>query len=317
MSNEEKCILRDKVFEINKEAARYYRDMLFSEEGEEGMKYLLSRGLTKKTIRKYGLGFATRNWRGLYNHLKDKGYSDSEMELAALINKKDKVYDRFRYRIMFPIVDRMKNIVAFGGRALAKDSNAKYLNSSETDAFHKGNSVFSINFAQNTDKDYFILCEGYMDVISLNQAGFDNAVATLGTAITPQQAFLISRYTTNVVIAYDSDEAGKAATEKAIELLGNEGIYVTVLRMKGAKDPDEYIKKCGRDAFENLISESVSETDFKFETIQESLFNFLGDDLDEIMKNCILFISNISTKEKRDVYLKKVSELYERRTRYV
>lgn len=309
----EQRLTRERVFEIDKEAARYYRDMLFSEEGKEGMKYLLSRGLTKKTIRRYGLGFVTRNWRGLYNHFKDKGYTDSEMEQASLISTDEKTCDIFKCRVMFPIVDRMKNVVAFGGRALESDAKAKYLNSRETIAFHKSNNLFSINFAQNTDKEYFILCEGYMDVIALNQAGFDNAVATLGTAITPQQAFVISRYTSNVVIAYDSDEAGQRATERAIDLLVDEGVNVMVLEMKGAKDPDEYIKKYGKEAFKLLVSESLSTTEFKLRKIQSGLLSSSSDGLDETLKRCVEFLADIPTKEGKDVFMNEIPEINEER----
>lgn len=312
MSNEEKYILRDKVFEINKEAARYYRDMLFSEEGEEGMKYLLSRGLTRKTIRKYGLGYATRNWRGLYNHLKDKGYSDSEMELASLISTDERACDKFKYRVMFPIVDRMKNVIAFGGRALERDANAKYLNSSETIVFHKSNNVFSINFAMKSDKDYLILCEGYMDVIALNQAGYDNAVATLGTAITSQQAILMSRYTSSVVIAYDSDEAGQKATQRAIELLTEAGIDVKILKMSGAKDPDEYIKKYSKESFEELVANSQTVKEFRFEKMGNAIIDASDSEMNDILSECVDFISSLPTKN-RDECVEKILISCERR----
>ena len=198
---------RTRMLEMNREAARYFRDVLLSPEGKAGMDYLIGRQLQPNTIRRYGLGFAPEGWHNLHYYMRGKGYSDDELEAGALIvRKNNSLYDKFRNRVMFPIIDRRGNVIAFGGRTLEATAPAKYLNSDETLVFQKRENLFSLNFAKNTKESCFILCEGYMDVIALNQAGFDNAVATLGTAITPQQANLMKRYTGEVVISYDSDE---------------------------------------------------------------------------------------------------------------
>lgn len=218
--------IKQRLLEINREAARFYRDVLISEKGEEGRRYLAERRLTENTVRKYGLGYAPDSWDCLKRHMMAKGYGEDELLAAALISRSQKgtTYDKFRHRIMFPIIDRRGNIIAFGGRALEADALAKYLNSDETPVFHKRSGLFSLNFAKNTKEKFLILCEGYMDVISLNQAGFDNAVATLGTAITPEQARLMRQYCEQVVISYDSDVAGQKATMKAINLLSDAGV---------------------------------------------------------------------------------------------
>ncbi|MBR5090637.1 MAG: DNA primase, partial [Ruminiclostridium sp.] len=211
---------RTRLLAMNREAARYFRDVLLSPEGREGLDYLAGRQLTPATIKKYGLGFAPDGWHNLQYFLRQKGYTDDEMEEGALLARRNNsVYDKFRRRVMFPIIDIRGNVIAFGGRTLEKDAPAKYLNSDETLVFHKRDNLFSLNFAKNTKEKYLILCEGYMDVISLNQAGFDCAIATLGTAITPQQANKMKHYAEEVVISYDADGAGQKATMKAINLL--------------------------------------------------------------------------------------------------
>ena len=240
---------RTRLLAMNREAARYFRDVLLSPEGREGLDYLAARQLTPNTIRKYGLGFAPDGWHNLHYFLRQKGYTDDEMEEGALlVRRNNSVYDKFRKRVMFPIIDIRGNVIAFGGRTREKDAPAKYLNSDETMVFRKRENLFSLNFAKNTKEKFLILCEGYMDVISLNQAGFDSAVATLGTAITPQQANKMKHYAPEVVISYDSDGAGQNATMKAINLLSEAGVRARVLNIPDAKDPDEYIKNFGADS---------------------------------------------------------------------
>ncbi len=299
---------RVRLLEMNREAARYFRDMLLSPQGQAGLDYLIARGLTPNTIRKYGLGFAPEGWHNLHFHLRSKGYTDDEMEAGALITRNNnKYYDKFRNRVMFPIIDRRKNVIAFGGRALEKDAKAKYLNSDETPVFHKRENLFSINFAKNTQEKCFILCEGYMDVISLNQAGFDNAVATLGTAITPQQANLMKRYTADVVISYDSDEAGQKATVKAINLLSEAGIQARVLHIPDAKDPDEYIKNFGADSFRRILTRTETALDYEFAKLKRGLDLSAAAGKTEFLKRAVNFLADIKNDTERTVYISEAA----------
>lgn len=299
---------RTRILEMNREAARYFRDMLLLPEGKVGMDYLLNRGLTPNTIRKYGLGFAPDGWHNLHYHLRSKGYTDDEMIAGALVTRNNNsVYDKFRNRVMFPIIDRRKNVIAFGGRALEKDAKAKYLNSDETVAFHKRDNLFSLNFAKNTQEKCFILCEGYMDVIALNQAGFDNAVATLGTAITSQQANLMKRYTDEVVISYDSDEAGQKATVKAINLLGEAGILARVLHIPDAKDPDEYIKKFGADSFRHILSKTETALDYEFSKLQRGLDMTSPAGKSAFLQKAVAFLAELRSDTERTVYISEAA----------
>lgn len=301
---------RVRLLEMNREAARYFRDMLLSPQGQAGLDYLTARGLTPNTIRKYGLGFAPEGWHNLHFHLRSKGYTDDEMESGALVTRNNnKYYDKFRNRVMFPIIDRRKNVIAFGGRALEKDAKAKYLNSDETPVFHKRENLFSINFAKNTQEKCFILCEGYMDVISLNQAGFDNAVATLGTAITPQQANLMKRYTTDVVISYDSDEAGQKATVKAINLLSEAGIQARVLHIPDAKDPDEYIKNFGADSFRRILTRTETALDYEFGKLKRGLDLSSPAGKTEFLKRAVNFLAEIRNDTERTVYISEAASV--------
>ena len=301
---------RTRLLAMNREAARYFRDVLLSPEGKEGLDYLVSRQLTPNTIRKYGLGFAPDGWHNLQFFLRSKGYTDDEMEEGALLARKNNsVYDKFRKRVMFPIIDVRGNIIAFGGRTLEPDAPAKYLNSDETLVFHKRENLFSLNFAKNTSDKFLILCEGYMDVITLNQAGFDCAVATLGTAITPQQAVKMKHYADEVIISYDSDGAGQKATMKAINLLSEAGVNARVLNIPDAKDPDEYIKKFGPESFRQLLSGTATALDHEFGRIKA------GIDLDsaagrtEFLKKAVPFLAGIRSDTERTVYISEAANL--------
>lgn len=301
---------RVRMLEMNKDAARFFRDTLLSPEGREGMEYLIERGLTPNTIRKYGLGYAPDEWHKLHYYMKSKGYTDDELESAALITRKNNSrFDKFRHRVMFPIIDRRGNVIAFGGRALEKDAPAKYLNSDETLVFQKRDNIFSINFAKNTTEKYLILCEGYMDVISLNQAGFDNAVATLGTAITSQQANLMKRYAGEVIISYDSDEAGQKAAVKAINLLGEAGITARVLKVPDAKDPDEYIKKFGAESFRQLISGSQTALDYEFAKLKIGVDTTVAAGKAEYLKRAVSFLASIRSGTERAVYTSEAAHI--------
>ncbi len=301
---------RTRLLEMNRTAARYFRDVLLSPEGREGLDYLAGRQLTPNTIRKYGLGFAPDGWHNLHYYLRTKGYSDDEMEEGALLTRKNNsVYDKFRKRVMFPIIDRRGNIIAFGGRTLEKDAPAKYLNSDETIVFHKRDNLFSLNFAKNTKEKFLILCEGYMDVISLNQAGFDNAVATLGTAITPQQARVMKQYASEVVISYDADGAGQNATLKAINLLGEAGVTARVLNIPDAKDPDEYIKKFGAEAFRQILTGTSTALDHEFRRLKNGIDTSSPAGQAEFLKKAVGFLADIRNDTDRVVYISEAAKI--------
>lgn len=273
LPSEDDGIARNKtrILQMNKAAARHFFDNLNSEQGKKARQYLRKRRLRDKTIVNFGLGYSADSWNDLTNYLKSLNFTEDEMVGGYLAHrgKKGGVYDVFRGRIMFPIIDLRGNVIAFGGRKMEDDApGPKYLNSSDTPVFKKSNGLFALNLAKRSESKTFILCEGYMDVIAMHRAGFDAAVATLGTALTQSQAKLISDYADKVIIAYDSDEAGQKATRRAMEIFSKENINVEILDMKGAKDPDEYIKKYGRQKFEMLIEGAESALDFSISKLK-------------------------------------------------
>lgn len=302
---------KQRILEMNREAARFYRDVLLSGGGREGREYLFGRGLTENTIRKYGLGFAPDEWSALKEHMLAAGYGEEELIGAALLKKggKGNSYDKFRHRVMFPIIDRRGNIIGFGGRALEKDAPAKYLNSDETLVFHKRDGLFSLNFAKNTKEKFLILCEGYMDVISLNQAGFDSAVATLGTAISEEQARLMRQYCEEVIISYDSDSAGQKATMRAINILGEAGVETRVLQMSGAKDPDEYVRKYGADGFRLLLEQSGGAISFELKKLTVGLDMDSAEGRASYLKKAVKLLAQVSNKIDRMVYISDTAKL--------
>lgn len=262
-------VRRARVLQMNREAARYFRDMLYAEAGGEARAYLAQRQLNSATIRRFGLGFAPNDFGSLCRYLKEKGYTDEEMTEGFLCRRSDKngrLFSLFRNRVMFPIIDVAGNVIAFGGRVM-DDSKPKYLNSSDTPAFKKSRNLFALNYARGNCAEQMILCEGYMDVIALHAAGFPCAVATLGTAITAEQARLMTKYTSRVIISYDNDEAGQRAAQKALHILGEVGLETRVLRMNGVKDPDEYIKTFGAERFRQLLAGSESGFEYRLETV--------------------------------------------------
>ena len=238
---------REKLLELNKQAARTFHKWLYAPEGAEGLAYLQKRGLSRSTLTNFGLGFAPNSWDALIQALADQGYDKRDLLDAGLaVNNKDgRIYDRFRNRVMFPIIDVRGNVIGFGGRVM-DDSTPKYLNSPDTPVYNKSRNVFALNIAKTSKAGRVILTEGYMDTISLHQAGFDCAVASLGTSLTSEHAQLLARYFQEAIISYDGDGAGVAAAQRAIPLLEKAGLKVKVLRMQGAKDPDEFIKRFGR-----------------------------------------------------------------------
>lgn len=308
--NSKELYLRKRIYEINREAARFfYKNLVSSPEGRKGLEYFAARGLRPETIKKYGLGYAPEKWNALLLHLKNLGFSEYEALSANLCRRSRKtngIFDSFINRVMFPIIDLRGNIIAFGGRVL-DDSLPKYINSSDTPVFKKSRNLFSLNFAKNSSSKRLILAEGYMDVIALNQAGFENTVATLGTALTQEQSRIMSNYAKEVIIAYDSDSAGQNAAHKAINLLGNVGITVKVLKMNGAKDPDEFIKKFGADRFRLLIERSDGAVNFELEKCRQGLDITSDTGKVEYLKRASAMLSDISNPMERDVYISKVA----------
>lgn len=263
-------IPRKRIYEMNLEAAKFFRTTLFDPLlGREAKEYLVGRrGLSGATVKRFGLGFAPNDFGMLTNHMRRAGYTEAELTAGFLAKRSARgtLFDLFRNRIMFPVIDTAGNIVAFGGRVM-DDSKPKYLNSSDTPGFKKSRILFGLNYAKDHCAQELILCEGYMDTIAMHAAGFENAVATLGTAITSDHARLISRYTKRVIINYDSDEAGQRAADKAMQLLDEVGLPVRVLKLEGAKDADEFIKNFGADAFRALLKNSSTAFDFKMDKV--------------------------------------------------
>lgn len=300
--------LKKRVLEINRETAHYFHDCLMSEQGKDAYAYLIRRGRDRKTIRHFGLGYAPDSWHGLVEHLRTKGFSEKEMIEAnvAVQSQKGGAYDRFRNRVMFPIIDVRGNVIAFGGRAL-DDKGAKYLNSSDTIVFKKSKNLFALNFAKTSKLPGLILAEGYMDVIAIHQAGFDNAVATLGTSLTEEQARLISQYADKVVLAYDSDGPGQAATKRALNIFDEVGVKVTVLSMTGAKDPDEYIQKYGRERFAMLIDGSRNAIEFELSRLRNNHDVQTADGKVNFLKEACKLFAGIRNPVEREVYITQVA----------
>ena len=256
---------RLRMLEANREAARFFHNVLKTNDGTIGYRYFKDRGLTDDTIRKFGLGFAPDSFNALTNHLMGMGYTKDELVLANLARRSQKnpnnIYDNFRNRVMFPIIDVKGNVIAFGGRVM-DDSKPKYLNTSDTLVYKKSMGVFALNLAKKSGKDSLILCEGYMDVIALHQAGFTNAVAGLGTALTSEQAHLLSRYASEILISYDADEAGQKAAARALTIFKNTTAKIKILRLSGGKDPDEIIKNYGVEKMKAIITGAANEVEF-------------------------------------------------------
>lgn len=301
---------RRRLFEMNKAAGKFFHEQLMLPEGKTGLDYLTNRGLSMHTIRRFGLGYAADDWHKLHFYMRGLGYSDFELAEASLISaNNNKFYDKFRNRVMFPIFDTRGNVVAFGGRTLG-DDKAKYLNSGETPVFHKGDMLYALNIAKNSKADYFILCEGYMDVIAMHQAGFDSAVASLGTALTPQHANLLSRLgKKEVVLSYDSDAAGQNASSKAINLFANVGLHARVLKIEGAKDPDEFIKKYGGERFKDIIDKSGGAIDFQMDKLLSGLDIYSDDGKAQYLKRAVPFLAEMRNSIDRAVYISKAAKL--------
>ncbi|MBE6840368.1 MAG: DNA primase [Ruminococcus sp.] len=305
--NSEYAQRKTRIYEINRLAANFFYKNLLKGTDKRGLQYFAQRKLSPQTVKKYGLGFAPDSYNTLYNHLKENGYKDDEIIdswLCSRSEKNGKIYDIFRNRVMFPIIDLRGNVIGFGGRVL-DDSKPKYLNTSKTPVFDKGNNLFSMNFAKNSPEKRIILAEGYMDVISINQAGFENVVATLGTAITAEQARLLSHYVNEVIIAYDSDAAGQTATQKAINHFSNVGINTRIIRLDGAKDPDEYIKKFGAAKFRMLLDGSSDANNFMLNKCELGLDLSTQQGQVEFLNRASKVLAKIESPLEREVYISR------------
>ena len=312
-ASREQTVSRKRIYAMNLAAAKFFRSSLMDKEiGAEALEYLCEkRKLSMATVKRFGLGYSPNDFGMLTSHLRRLGYTDEEMQIGFLAGKSQKTgrsYDYYRNRVIFPIIDTTGNIVAFGGRVM-DDSKPKYLNTSDTPAFKKSRHLFALNFAKNHCQEYMILCEGYMDVIALHEAGFENAVATLGTAITSEQARIFAKYTKKVIICYDSDNAGQNATQKAIRLLGEVGVEVRILKLSGAKDPDEYIKKFGAENFRRVLGESKTGFDYHVDKIISSHDISLVEEKVKASNEICALIAGVYSKVERDIYIRRAAEL--------
>lgn len=299
--------LRMRIYEANREAARFFHATLLSQRGQSGLNYLRGRALSDRTIRHFGLGFADDDWNSLCNHLKNKGFSEYEIYSANLAFKRKNgngIYDRFVNRVMFPIIDLRGNVIAFGGRIMT-DEKPKYLNTSDTPVFKKSENLFSLNNAKSSGTRTLILCEGYMDVIALNQAGFTNAVATLGTALTNEQAVLMKRYADEVIICYDADGAGQKATARAIDILRNAGLPIKILTVPSGKDPDEFIRSKGENgpaAFKLLIEKCGNDIEYRLMKLKENYNLNTTDGKVAFLNEAVKIVATIESPIERDVF---------------
>ena len=302
---------RERLLALNREAARYFHSVLRSPAGQAGVEYLFGkRRLSKSTVTRFGLGMSPEGWDNLLTTMTAMGFEKSELLEAGLVvnNKEGRMYDRFRNRVMFPIIDLRGDVIGFGGRVL-DESTPKYLNSPDTPVFNKGRNLFALNIAKKSRLGRIILTEGYMDTLSLHQAGFDCAVASLGTALTGDHAQLLARYTKEVVIAYDGDGAGVSAAQRAIGLLEKTGMKVRVLRMKGAKDPDEFIKTYGPEAFAKLLDQSENHIEYRIDQVKGKYD--LTDDAQrvEFLKESVPILAQLPSPAEREIYGARCAEM--------
>ena len=299
---------QERLWALMKEAGRFFHQQLYAPTGAECLAYVNKRGLSKSIVTRFGIGFAPNSWNALVDAMRQKGYTDAELVAADLAGEKNgRVYDRFRNRLMFPIIDVRGNVVGFGGRVL-DDSKPKYLNSNDTVIFNKRRNLFGLNLAKKSKQDSLILVEGNIDVVTMHQYGFDNAVASLGTSLTDEQATLISRYAEQVVLLYDGDAAGQKATKRAIPILEKVGITVKVLQIPGEMDPDDYLQKYGADRFKLLLEESSNRVEYQLGAIRAK-YN-LEEDAQRIafIHEAAELISTLGSAVQREVYGNRIAE---------
>ena len=304
---------QERLWALHKEAARFFHSQLYAPVGADALNYALSRGMPKSTLTRFGIGYAPDSWTSLVDAMRKKGYTDEELKESGLVTvsrKNGNLFDRFRDRLMFPIIDVRGNVIGFGGRIMndKEKSAAKYLNSPETLIFNKRKNLFALNLAKKSKLGYLILVEGYMDAIALHQYGFDCAVASLGTALTEDGAALLSRYTDQVVLIYDGDTAGQNATKRAIPILEKAGLQVKVLQMRDAKDPDEFLKKFGADRFKLLLEESSNRVEYQLNAILKK-YDLRDDDQKvKYLQESAELISSLPSSVQREVYAGRVAE---------
>lgn len=299
---------QERLWALMKEAGRFFHAQLYSPAGEAGLAYVQKRGLSKSILTRFGVGYAPDSWNALVDAMRKKGYTDQELRDADLVGEKNgRIYDRFRNRIMFPIIDVRGNVIGFGGRVL-DNSTPKYLNTSETLIFNKRKNLFGMNFAKKSKQGYIILVEGNIDVITLHQFGFDNAVASLGTSLTEEHAALLSRYTEEVVLTYDGDEAGQRAAKRAIPMLEKVGIRVKVLQMRDAKDPDEFLHKFGPDKFKLLLEESSNRVEYQLNAIRQKYDLREDEQRIQFIQEAAELISTLGSAIQREIYGHRIAE---------
>lgn len=298
---------RRRILEMNREAARFYHSVLLSPEGKMGYDYYIGRALSAATINHFGLGFAPNQWDALLKHMRAKGYQPAELVDAGLARKGQKgYYDNFRNRVMTPIIDVRGNVIAFGGRVL-DDSKPKYINTGDTLVYKKTNELFALNFAKDSKEDALILCEGYMDVIAMHQAGFTNAVAGCGTALTTEQVRLISRYAKEVILTYDADEAGQKALQKAMTLFDQTDVKVRIPALVGGKDPDEIIRTYGRDKFKGMLEGASNETEFRLLALRRQYNLATTQGKIDFIGGALQILATLPPVEQ-DLYVSRLSE---------
>lgn len=312
--------LRNGIYEANREAARFYHAQLMSPKGKKCLEYFLGRGLSMKTIKHFGLGYAPDEWRALYVYLREKGFSHKVIEAADLIAKSEKTdkdgrnyfYDRFRNRAMFPIINVHGKVIAFGGRAMPgqEKQGGKYINSSDTPVYKKSRNMYGINFAKKFCQERAILVEGNLDVIALHQAGFENTVAALGTSFTEEQAKLLGRYTKEVLVVMDADEAGEKATDRAMKILDSVGVEARIIRLPECKDPDEYIKKNGGPKFAALIDGAISDIDYRLYIAAKGIDLGADDGKLQYLKKACEVLAQLDDPIAVDLYAGRLSEKY-------
>ena len=304
--------VQERQWALHKEAARFFHSQLYAPVGKQALEYALGRGLSKGILTTFGVGYAPDSWDSMVKALRGKGYTEEELITSGLVSKSQKtgnIFDRFRDRLMFPIIDVRGNVIGFGGRALKNDKDiAKYLNSPETIIFNKRKNLFGLNLAKKTKANCLILVEGTIDVVSMHQYGFDNAVASLGTSLTEEQAALITRYTEQVVLLYDSDTAGQNATARAIPILEKAGLRVKVLQIEDAKDPDEFLKKFGADRFKMLLEGSSNRVEYQLNAIRKKYDLSVDDQKIRYVHESAELICTLDSSVQREVYGGRVAE---------
>lgn len=300
---------QERLWALCAEAARFFHKELYGPGGVQALNYALGRGLSKGTLTRFGLGFAPNSWDALRNAMHAKGYTDDELVAADLAfrSKKGGVYDRFRNRLMFPIIDVRGHVIAFGGRVM-DDSTPKYLNSSDTLIFNKRKNLFAMNISRKSKEGKIILVEGYMDAVALHQYGFDYAVASLGTALTEDQVALLSKYTDQVILIYDGDDAGQNATRRAMPMLEKAGLKLRILKMRDAKDPDEFLKKFGADRFRMLLEESANQMEYQLSSLAAKYDLGESDQKVEFLKGAAEILASVHSPVQQEVYGTRAAE---------